>query len=88
MASTKTAENGTKKSATKKAAPKAATAASAGKSPASRKKTSAPAITTSASRLQMIEEAAYYIAEKSGFNNQQLEHWLAAEKQVDGQLNA
>jgi hypothetical protein len=38
-------------------------------------------------RTIMIAEAAYYLAEKSGFNaDSAIEHWLQAEKQIDEQI--
>lgn len=91
MATTKTTENGIKKSAVKKSAvPKTATAKTAASKTAatSRKKNSSTQVITSASRLQMIEVAAYYIAEKHGFNSQNMDHWLAAEREIDRKLNA
>lgn len=47
-----------------------------------------PAAVSPASRVQMIEVAAYYIAEKHGFDQQHMDHWLAAEQEIDRQLNA
>lgn len=38
------------------------------------------------SRHTMIEEAAYFKAEREGFQGDQLGYWLAAEKEVDTQL--
>jgi hypothetical protein len=99
MATSKTTDNGTEKPATKNAAAskavaakpaakKTASKASASKTSSTSKKNSSPAIVTSANRLQMIEVAAYYIAEKHGFHGPSSDHWLAAEKQVDSNLNA
>lgn len=102
MATTKTTESSVKKTtATKKAAPKkTATKASskavadkpakaaAVKKAAPRKKTSKATILTSEERYKMISMAAYYIAEKNGFGDQNLEYWLAAEREVDAALNA
>lgn len=90
MASTKPAENGSKKTTAKKTATsKAPTIKVADKTTtSSRKKNSTAPVITSASRLQKIEVAAYYIAEKQGFNNQHVDHWLAAEKEIDSMLNA
>lgn len=94
MAASKKTENDTKKSTVKKAAaPKAAATKTPAKKTASKtattsKKTTVPSIITSATRLQMIEEAAYYIAEKNGFYGHSIEYWLAAEKEVDSKLNA
>ncbi|HSH87741.1 MAG TPA: DUF2934 domain-containing protein [Methylophilus sp.] len=99
MATSKTTDNGSKKSTVKKAATpkaaapkpvakKAATKATDATKKNSTKKTSASKIVTSATRLQMIEETAYYIAEKNGFYGESIEYWLAAEKEVDSKLNA
>lgn len=43
---------------------------------------------TASARLQHIEIAAYYIAEKSGFSRSPHECWIAAESEVDGLLLA
>ncbi|WP_235559718.1 MULTISPECIES: DUF2934 domain-containing protein [unclassified Methylophilus] len=94
MATSKSTENGSKKPAAKKevttktAASKPAAKKTASKTTSTSKKTRSPAIVTSAKRLQMIEEAAYYIAEKHGFHGPSTDHWLAAEKQIDSKLNA
>jgi hypothetical protein len=90
MATTKPSDNGIKKTATKKAAaPKSTTAkTAASKTSSTRKKNASAPVITSASRLQMIEVAAYYIAEKHGFNHHNMDHWLAAEKEIDSKLNA
>lgn len=93
MATTKTAESSSKKTTTaKKAAPKSVvpkTTPSATAKPATtRKKTVKTPIITSDERYRMIEVSAYYIAEKSGFGDNHLDYWLAAEKEVDNQLNA
>jgi hypothetical protein len=38
-------------------------------------------------RNKMIAEAAYYLAEKSGFNpNLSIKFWLEAEKQIDNKI--
>ena len=37
-------------------------------------------------RYKMIQDAAYYMAEKSGFSGNTLDHWTKAEKQIDAQL--
>jgi hypothetical protein len=37
-------------------------------------------------RGRMIEQAAYFIAEKQGFQGDSQAHWAAAEKQVDALL--
>jgi outer membrane biosynthesis protein TonB len=48
----------------------------------------APTYTTisQAERQRMIEEAAYYRAEKDNFTGDPDEHWSAAEKEVDARL--
>jgi hypothetical protein len=38
-------------------------------------------------RQAMIRDAAYFKAMQSGFNGDCLEHWLAAEKEIDRKLN-
>ena len=42
---------------------------------------------SAADRQTMIREAAYYKAVQSGFNGNCMEHWLAAEKDIDKKLN-
>lgn len=38
-------------------------------------------------RHKMISEAAYYLAEKNGFNSERaLEYWLMAEKEIDAKI--
>lgn len=39
-------------------------------------------------RYKMIQDAAYYLAEKSGFSGNTLDHWTQAEKQIDARLKA
>lgn len=93
MATTKTVESSSKKTTpAKKAAPKAATPKTAkpatAKPATTRKRTVKTPIITSDERYRMIEVTAYYIAERSGFGDNHLDHWLAAEKEIDSQLNA
>jgi hypothetical protein len=38
---------------------------------------------TQEQRYNMIQETAYYIAEKSGFNDDDVKCWLAAERQIN-----
>ncbi len=38
-------------------------------------------------RQAMIRDAAYFMAVQSGFNGDCIEHWLAAEKEIDKKLN-
>jgi len=37
-------------------------------------------------RYKMIEVAAYYIAEKNGFEGHAADYWIAAEKEIDKKL--
>lgn len=37
-------------------------------------------------RYKMIQDAAYFLAEKSGFTGNTLDHWTRAEKQIDARL--
>ena len=88
MATTKTTEStGKKTSPAKKAAAKTAAPKTASKSAAPRKKATKSSVITSEERYRMIETAAYYIAEKNGFNTNHMDHWLAAELEVDAKLN-
>lgn len=41
---------------------------------------------TQAERQRMIEEAAYYRAERAGFTGDPDEHWNASEKEIDARL--
>ena len=76
-----------KKSPAKKAAPKAAAA----KKPAAKAapkavvapKTPAP---SPEQRYKMIEEAAYYIAERHGFNGDSSYFWTQAEEEINAKL--
>ncbi len=64
--------------------------------PASEKKPAAPrkprakkessVITDAETRYRMIEEAAYYIAEKHGFTGNSADFWVQAEAQISKQL--
>jgi 2-polyprenyl-3-methyl-5-hydroxy-6-metoxy-1,4-benzoquinol methylase len=45
-------------------------------------------IITPQERIRMIDEAAYYRAEKHGFLVNPQENWIAAEKEVDARLAA
>lgn len=38
-------------------------------------------------RYLMVQEAAYYHAQKAGFNGESVEHWLAAEREIEQRLN-
>lgn len=48
----------------------------------------APKSISQAEWRSMVEQAAYYIAEKNGFAGNPEEHWAAAEAQVRGELTA
>jgi len=61
------------------------------KKTASKKKVSKKAVVsktiTSEQRYQMVQEAAYHLAEKSGFDSSyDLDNWLAAEAQIKAKL--
>lgn len=88
MATTKTTETtGKKASPAKKAAAKTAAPKTVSKSATPRKKAAKSSVITSEERYKMIETAAYYIAEKNGFSTNNMDHWLAAEQEVDAKLN-
>jgi len=92
MAASKPSNASAKKvSPAKKPATKT-TSATPAKPAATRKKTVKPTIQstviTSSDRFKMIEVAAYYIAEKSGFGHDHLHYWLQAEQEIDAKLNA
>lgn len=76
-----------KKAPAKKAAPKAAVAkkpaakAVAKPAPAAKK----PALTPE-QRYQMIQDAAYYIAERHGFNGDSAYFWSLAEAEINTKL--
>ena len=74
-----------KKTPAKKAAPKAAVAAKkpAAKAAVAAKKTAV----TPEQRYKMIEEAAYFVAERHGFNGDSAYFWSLAEAEVNSRLN-
>ena len=83
----KTAKKAVKKAtkkATKKITKKAAKKTVAKKAP-SRKK-AAPVLITPEERMRMIEQAAYFRAEKAGFSGDPHQHWVDAEAEVDALL--
>lgn len=84
MAATKKTTSKTKTSTSKvlKASAVAGTAAAPRKRAAGR----AVAVVNPAERLRMIEQAAYFRAEKAGFMGDSHEHWVAAEAEVDAIL--
>lgn len=45
-----------------------------------------PAKISKSERLKMIEQAAYYQAEKHGFGGDSSAHWAAAEAEIDADL--
>lgn len=51
-------------------------------------KTSAPSTTTVSAeeRYQMIQQAAYFLAERQGFVGDSSGHWIEAERQINEQL--
>jgi hypothetical protein len=55
------------------------------KQPGKRPKNSGQSLTAE-QRHRMIEETAYYLAEKAGFNGDSIEHWLAAEREINGRF--
>ena len=79
-----------KKSPAKKAAPKAAAkktvAKVAPKAAAPAAASKKPAVNPE-QRYKMIEEAAYYIAERHGFNGDSAYFWSLAEAEINAKLN-
>lgn len=79
-----------KKAVKKKAIKKKAVKKSVAKKKAPAKKTSAKKRAKKAvsaeKRYKMIQDAAYYLAEKSGFSGSSVDHWTKAEKQINAQL--
>lgn len=57
------------------------------KSPVTKLTTSAIAAPSPEQRYKMIEEAAYFIAEKNGFAAGSLDYWVTAEAQIDAMLS-
>ena len=56
-------------------------------SPKPRKLTSVPAAPLAPDREQRIAERAYQLAEQRGFTpGREMDDWLAAEREVDGQI--
>lgn len=60
---------------------KKTTVAKAAKKPVAAKKGNSKV--TPEERFRMIEQAAYFRAEKTGFSGNPAEHWASAEKEVD-----
>lgn len=70
-----------KKPAAKPAAPKAAPAPAAKPAPAPAKKAVSPE-----ARYKMVQDAAYFIAERHGFNGDSAYFWTLAEAEIAAQL--
>jgi hypothetical protein len=51
------------------------------------KKTAAPVKPTPEERYRMVETAAYFIAERHGFQGRSDEHWAAAEREIAARLD-
>jgi len=82
-ASGASAGNAAPRRASKKAIPHTPTAAQpAAKATPTRRRVSPE------ERYRMIQEAAYYRAEREGFNGDPWKCWLVAEAEIDAQLNA
>lgn len=81
VATTKTATAKKPTTPVAKAAPKSAVAKKA--APA-RKASSAP---SAEERYRMVQEAAYYIAEKNGFAGGDMSYWIEAEAQINRLLS-
>jgi len=86
----------TKKKATAKIVKKKVTKKKAAKKPAAKKKApvkkkasakkGAKKAVNPEQRYKMIQDAAYYLAEESGFIGSTVDHWTKAEKQIKAQL--
>jgi len=86
--SAKPAGTSAKKPAAKPAAPRK-TAATAKAPAASRtRKAAAPTAVSPEQRYRMIQDAAYYIAERHGFTGDNHAFWLQAEQEIDSRLAA
>lgn len=51
------------------------------------RKSAGPSAPSPEQRYLMVQEAAYYHAQKAGFNGDSTEHWLAAEQEIERRLN-
>jgi len=78
-----TARKALKKKATKRKAVKKSTAKRKSPSKKRTKKT-----ISAQKRYKMVQDAAYYLAEKSGFSGNAVDHWIKAEKQINAQLKS
>ncbi len=88
MATTKTTK--TTAAAKESAVPKKADAPKAAveKKPAPKKTSTKKTVTANSpfERYKMIEVAAYYIAEKDGFQGCTADYWVAAEKEINKKI--
>jgi len=85
-----TAKTASSKTAiTRKPATPLAKPAAPAKKPASRAAAAPakPAAPTPEQRYRMVQEAAYYIAEKSGFVAGSMDYWIAAEAEIEALLS-
>lgn len=76
-----------KKASAKKAAPKAAAKKPVAKAAAPKAIPPKKAGVSPEQRYKMIEEAAYYIAERHGFNGDSAYFWSLAEAEINSRLN-
>ncbi len=85
---TNSKKNGATKTVSKKATTPAKTATAAAKPAAApaTKAASAVKTITKADRQRLIEQAAYFRAEKQGFQGNAQDHWNAALAEVDADL--
>ena len=72
-----------KKAPGKKVARKSAAKKKAPKKKVASKKRSRRTTISAERRYRMIQDAAYYLAEKSGFSGNAVDYWIRAEKQID-----
>jgi hypothetical protein len=78
-----------KTSASKKTAPKAHAATAASSPSPSIRPAAKPQVgrtITAEERARMVQESAYYRAEKRGFQGDPHEDWVAAEKEISSKL--
>lgn len=77
-----------KKPAAKPAAPRKAAATTKAPARASTRKAASKSAVSPEQRYRMIQDAAYYIAEKHGFTGDNHAFWLQAEQEIDSELAA
>lgn len=75
-----------KKTATKKTAAKKTVAKAPAKKKPAKKTTPARMVVSLEQRFLMIQEAAYLLAAKNGFEGDMVSYWLAGEKEIGAQL--